>query len=314
MQPIVQVADLSKHYPGAARPAVTGLTFSIARGEIFGLLGPNGAGKTTTVSMLSCLLQPSGGTAKVAGFDVVDHPDEVKKRIGLVPQDVALYPALSARDNLRFFGRIYGVGGAALRRRVDDLLELAGLTARADDEIRTFSGGMKRRVNIAAGLMHQPDVLFLDEPAVGVDPQSREFIFEGFEALKASGLAVLLTTHYMEEAERLCDRVAIIDHGRVVALDAPASLTGTVGNGLIALGIPHDLGGSVLDAIRTLGDVEGVDRVDGQVRVAARSPQRVLPGILRVLNDADVSLTSLEILRPNLETVFLQLTGKRLRD
>jgi ABC-2 type transport system ATP-binding protein len=314
MQPIVQVTDLSKHYPGVAQPAVDGLTFSIARGEIFGLLGPNGAGKTTTISMLSCLLQPSGGTAAVAGFDVVDHAVEVKKRIGLVPQDVALYPTLSARDNLRFFGQIYGLGGAALRRRVGDLLELAGLSARADDEVRTFSGGMKRRINIAAGLIHQPDVLFLDEPAVGVDPQSRECIFEGLEALKASGVAVLLTTHYMEEAERLCDRVAIIDHGRVVALDAPAALIDRLGDGLIALGIPHDLGGSVLDDIRTLGDVEGIDRVDGQVRVAARRPQRVLPGVLKVLNDANVSLTSLEILRPNLETVFLQLTGKRLRD
>ena len=314
MPNIVEVNELIKQYPGSAEPAVRGVSFAIQQGEIFGLLGPNGAGKTTTISMLSSLLQPTEGKATIVGFDLVRQPNEVKKRIGLLPQDLALYPTLSARDNLLFFGRIYGLKGTDLRRRVDDALTIVGLSDRADDAIDKFSGGMKRRVNLAAGLLHTPKVLFLDEPTVGVDPQSRNFIFENVESLNRDGLTVLYTTHYMEEAERLCHRVAIIDQGRIVALDTPKALIESLGGGVIHLGVPHETPEAIIDRIKRLPGVRHAQRKDGKLEVTAQQAQRALIGVIGAFNEANVSITSLEILEPNLESVFLSLTGKRLRD
>jgi len=314
MSNIVEVNGLVKQYPGGTEPAVRGVSFAIQQGEIFGLLGPNGAGKTTTISMLSSLLQPTEGKATIAGFDLVRQPNEVKKRIGLVPQDLALYPTLSARDNLLFFGRIYGLKGADLRRRVDDALTIVGLSNRADDAIDKFSGGMKRRVNLAAGLLHTPEVLFLDEPTVGVDPQSRNFIFENVESLNRDGLTVLYTTHYMEEAERLCHRVAIIDQGRIVALDTPKALIESLGGGVIHLGVPHETPDTLVEEVKRLPGVRNAERKDGKLEIIAQHAQRALIDVIRAFNQADVSITSLEILEPNLESVFLSLTGKRLRD
>jgi len=314
MPNIVEVNELIKQYPGSAEPAVRGVSFAIQQGEIFGLLGPNGAGKTTTISMLSSLLQPTEGKATIVGFDLVRQPNEVKKRIGLVPQDLALYPTLSARDNLLFFGRIYGLKGTDLRRRVDDALTIVGLSDRADDAIDKFSGGMKRRVNLAAGLLHTPKVLFLDEPTVGVDPQSRNFIFENVESLNRDGLTVLYTTHYMEEAERLCHRVAIIDQGRIVALDTPKALIESLGGGVIHLGVPHETPEAIIDGVKRLPGVRHAQRKDGKLEVTAQQAQRALIGVIGAFNEANVSITSLEILEPNLESVFLHLTGKRLRD
>jgi ABC-2 type transport system ATP-binding protein len=317
---IVEAQGLVKRYgaPSAASgrgiEAVKGISFAIQRGEIFGFLGPNGAGKTTTISMLSCLLEPTAGTVIVAGYDVVKASREVKRRIGLVPQELALYPTLSARDNLGYFGRIYGLHGRALRERVDEVLEIVGLTERARAAVKTYSGGMKRRLNIAAGLLHRPEVLFLDEPTVGVDPQSRNAIFEHVERLRDEGMTVLYTTHYMEEAERLCDRVAIIDEGRIVALDTPRKLIGDLGKGIIHLGLANGMADEIFGKIRALPEVKHVARFDGKVRVEAARVQETLIHLLELFNSTDTDVTALEVLEPNLETVFLHLTGKRLRE
>nr|MBI2903850.1 ATP-binding cassette domain-containing protein [Chloroflexota bacterium] len=294
--------------------AVNGVSLAVGKGEIVGLLGPNGAGKTTTLSMLSCLLEPTSGTAAVAGFDVCQQPGEVKKHIGLVPQDLALYPTLSARDNLSFFGRIYHLRGADLKARIDWALELVGLADRARDPIQTFSGGMKRRINIAASLLHRPDVLFLDEPTVGVDPQSRNAIFDNVERLNREGMTILYTTHYMEEAQRLCHRVAIVDQGRIVALDTPRALIDSLGGGIIHLGLANGRGAAVLERARALPGVHSATQTDGRIEIRALRAQQALIGVLDAANQLDATVTSLEILQPNLETVFLQLTGKHLRD
>ena len=314
MPNIVEANELVKQYPGSPAPAVRGVSFTIQQGEIFGFLGPNGAGKTTSISMLSCLLKPTGGSATVAGFDIIRQSAEVKRRIGLVPQDLALYPTLSARDNLLYFGRIYGLKGSDLRQQVDDVLKMVGLSDRAGDAVETFSGGMKRRVNIAAGLLHRPEVLFLDEPTVGVDPQSRNFIFENVESLNQAGLTVLYTTHYMEEAQRLCDRVAIIDQGQIIALDTPEALIDSLGGGIIHLGVPPEMPGSLIAEVERLPNVQSVAHKDDKLEITAQHAQRALIGVIEVLNEADVSITSLVILEPNLETVFLHLTGKQLRN
>jgi ABC-2 type transport system ATP-binding protein len=309
---IIEAQSLVKRY-GTAE-AVKGLSFAIRQGEIFGFLGPNGAGKTTTISMLSCLMEPSAGTVSVAGYDVVKASSEVKRRIGLVPQELALYDTLSACDNLDYFGRIYGLHGRDLRRRVDEVLEMVGLTERARAAVKTYSGGMKRRLNIAAGLLHHPEVLFLDEPTVGVDPQSRNAIFEHVEQMRDAGMTILYTTHYMEEAERLCNRVAIIDEGRIVALDTPRKLIADLGEGIIHLGVANGMTDGILGRIRALPEVKNVARFDGKVRVEAARAQATLIRLLELFNSTDTDVTALEVLEPNLETVFLHLTGKRLRE
>jgi ABC-2 type transport system ATP-binding protein len=312
-QNIIEARGLLKRYGNLE--AVKGLSFAIRRGEIFGFLGPNGAGKTTTISMLSCLLEPTEGTAMVAGHDVVKAPNEVKRRIGLVPQELALYPTLSARDNLDYFGRIYGLRGRALRQRVDEMLEMVTLTERAKAAVKTYSGGMKRRLNIAAGMLHCPEVLFLDEPTVGVDPQSRNAIFEHVEQLRGEGMTVLYTTHYMEEAERLCDRVAIIDEGRIVALDTPRKLIADLGGGIIHLGVVNGkMDEKLIGQIRSLPEVESATRFDGKVKVETAHAQEALVHLLELFSRTATHITALQVLEPNLETVFLHLTGKQLRE
>jgi ABC-2 type transport system ATP-binding protein len=311
-EPILIAQDLRKSYGDVE--AVKGISLQVARGEVFGLLGPNGAGKTTTISMLTGLLEPSAGQITVDGLDLKKHTNEVKAKMGLVPQELALYPTLSARQNLLFFGRIYGLKGSELRQRVDEVLEMIGLTERADDAIEDYSGGMKRRVNIGAGLLHKPQILFLDEPTVGVDPQSRNAIFESVEALNRAGMSVIYTTHYMEEAQRLCHRVAIVDEGEIIALDTPSALIRGLGGGIIAIGLEE---GQVEEMLEPFGEVSGVKAVsgtDGKVKVETRRLQEALMGILELTNQQDVRITSLEQWEPNLESVFLHLTGKKLRE
>jgi len=294
--------------------AVCQVKLQILRGEIFGLLGPNGAGKTTTIAMLAGLLAPDRGEVRLDGHLLTPDTHALKTRIGLVPQELALYPTLSAQDNLLFFGRIYGLRGKRLRQRVEAVLEMVGLTERARDPIETYSGGMKRRINIAASLLHEPELLFLDEPTVGVDPQSRHAIFESVEALNRAGVTILYTTHYMEEAQRLCHRIAIMDEGRVIALDTPAALIRRLGGGVIRLGLHN---GHLLQVLRHAAHLPGVKAVsprDGALLVEAERPQETLITLLELINRLDARVTSLQILEPNLETVFLQLTGKSLRD
>src|SRR3990172_7544646 len=308
----VEVNGLVKRY--GDRVAVNGVNLSILEGEIFGLLGPNGAGKTTTISILATLLIPDNGEITICGYKLQQEAKRVKPLIGLVPQELALYPTLSAWDNLAFFGRIYGLQGANLKERITTVLALVGLSDRASDIVQTFCGGMKRRLNIAAGLIHQPRILFLDEPTVGVDPQSRNFIFEHVERLKAGGMAILYTTHYMEEAERLCDRVAIMDEGRILALDTPRGLVGVLGGGVIYLGLPWEALETLPPSIGPLPHVRGLSRHDNRLKIEATDARPALLELIELCNSRDVPILSLEVLEPNLESVFLHLTGKRLRD
>jgi ABC-2 type transport system ATP-binding protein len=310
-EPILVAQDLKKSFGDLE--AVKGISLQIARGEVFGLLGPNGAGKTTTISMLTGLLEPTGGQITVDGLELESHTNEVKAKMGLVPQELALYLTLSARQNLMFFGRIYGLKGKELRQRVDEVLEMIGLSERANDPVKEYSGGMKRRVNIGAGLLHKPEVLFLDEPTVGVDPQSRNAIFESVEALNRAGMSVIYTTHYMEEAQRLCHRVAIIDEGTLIALDTPTALIRSLGGGVAILGIAEGAPEELTDRIAQVPAVRSAIRSDGELKIETQRLQEGLMGALDITNQLDVRITSLEILEPNLESVFLNLTGKKLR-
>jgi ABC-2 type transport system ATP-binding protein len=313
----LQAKNLVKTYGDFV--AVNEVSLAIQEGEIMGLLGPNGAGKTTFISMITGLLEPTSGTVTVDGLDLEAKTNEVKAKLGLVPQELALYPTLSARDNLSFFGSIYGLGGKDLRQRVDTVLELVELTERAGEAIETYSGGMKRRINIAAGLLHQPELLILDEPTVGVDPQSRNAIFEGVEALNRGGMTVIYTTHYMEEAQRLCRRVAIIDEGRIIALDTPAALIRGLGGGILVLGLEEPESGpgrvqAVEERVSELPAVKSARRDDGHLKIETHRFQEALMDILDITNQLDVRITSMEKWEPNLESVFLHLTGKRLRE
>jgi ABC-2 type transport system ATP-binding protein len=294
--------------------AVDGVSFRIARGETYGLLGPNGAGKTTTISMVAGLIPADSGTVVVAGEEMGPRRVAPKRHLGLVPQDLAIYPELTARENLVFFGRLQGMDGAALKKRVDQVLELIGLTDRAKDLSKEFSGGMKRRLNIGIGLLHQPLLLILDEPTVGVDPQSRNAILESVEALSVEGMAVLYTTHYMEEAERLCDRIAIIDSGTIQAEGTRDELVRITG------GVDHvRLSGSgetaaAAEALRALPAVQQVDADRHTLRLAVVDAPTAIAHIVTTATAAGMSLSDVEISRPNLESVFLHLTGKALRD
>jgi ABC-2 type transport system ATP-binding protein len=320
---ILEVNQLVKKFGDFV--AVNEVSFNMQAGEVFGLLGPNGAGKSTTISMLTCLYPPTSGTMRIYNHDVVKKPGEVKKLIGVVPQDIALYPSLSARDNLRFFGEIYGLSGSDLTQRVETVLAYVAMTERAKDSIKTYSGGMKRRINLAAGLIHNPKILFLDEPTVGVDPQSRNHIFESVERLnQEQGMTILYTTHYMEEAERLCQRVAIIDRGEIIAIDTPKNLIGMLGGGLIHVGLvreDEELRKAVegLSGVRTASFLQTAEAGDGmlpKVTLKAEARQHsneALVQIIQLFNVKDVQVLSLETLEPNLETVFLHLTGKSLR-
>jgi ABC-2 type transport system ATP-binding protein len=309
---VVRCAGLRKRF--GERVAVDGVGFGIAEGETYGLLGPNGAGKTTTISMLCGLLHPDGGTVEVGGAPMSTGRCVAKAHLGLVPQDIALYPDLTARENLLFFGRLQGLDRPSLRRRVGEVLELVGLLDRAGDRVEGFSGGMKRRCNIAAALLHEPTVLVLDEPTVGVDPQSRASILDGIAELQRGGMAVLYTTHYMEEAERLCDRIGIIDEGRLVAEGSQAELVRAVGqHPIVRLTASGDLG-------RLAGAVDGDDRVlraavaDGRLDVTVTDASRSLAPLIEVAERSEVRVTGVEVVEPDLESVFLHLTGKALRD
>jgi ABC-2 type transport system ATP-binding protein len=309
---MIEVNGLVKRY--GQRAAVDGVSFSVREGEIFGLLGPNGAGKTTTLSILSTLQDPDAGQVSIGGFDLAREATRIKPLIGYVPQELALFPTLSAWDNLAFFGRIYRLSGLALKERINAVLDLVGLKDRAGDAVKTFSGGMQRRLNIAVGLIHQPRILFLDEPTVGVDPQSRNFIFEHVESLKADGLTILYTTHYMEEAERLCDRVAIMDRGQVLALDTTRNLIRLLGGGVIYAGLAADKMEATLPAIQALPHVRAASLQDGRLKIETEDARLALLELIELCQTYAVPILSLEMLEPHLESVFLHLTGKRLRD
>lgn len=314
----IEVQDLKKNF--GELKAVQGVNFAVERGEIFSLLGPNGAGKSTTISMLSGLLQPDDGEARLMGHSVRSAGEAAKAALGVVPQDIALYPDLSARENLEFWGKMYGLRGAALRQRVDEVLDVIGLKDRQKDRVGKFSGGMKRRVNIGAALLHKPRVVIMDEPTVGIDPQSRRHILDNVKDLNAQGMTVLYVTHYMEEAAELSDHIAIVDQGRVIAYGTHAELMALVGE---QTRVDLKLSAAVGALAAEWRTAPGVTQVSLAEDAAGGPPtasvlcddsNRVLPHLFEIAGRHGVRLASVDIQEPNLETVFLHLTGKALRD
>jgi ABC-2 type transport system ATP-binding protein len=309
---MLEVRGLRKRYGNTV--AVDGISLRIGKGETIGLLGPNGAGKTTTGSIIAGLLRPDSGEVLIEGRALGGDTDPIKRKIGLVPQDLALFDELPARGNLSFFGALYGLEGEKLRSASNEALELVGLTERAKDKVKTFSGGMKRRLNLAAALLHDPEILLLDEPTVGVDPQSRNAIFDNLETLRKRGKTLLYTTHYMEEAERLCDRLIVIDHGKVIADDTLHGLYRLLPVTNL-LSIELETGRPIqLDELRVFPGVRSADLVNGSLKVGVHALSADAPAILRWLADRGRDYSHVVTERPDLETVFLSLTGRSLRD
>jgi ABC-2 type transport system ATP-binding protein len=307
--PVLEVRGLSKRFRD--REAVRALSFQLSRGEIFGLLGPNGAGKTTTIGMIAGVLRPTAGSVRILGADAVASGRTVLRNLGLVPQTVALYPALTAEENLRFFGKLYGISREPLEARVRSLLDLAGLSARTEP-VGDFSGGMKRRLNLACALVHEPKLLLLDEPTAGVDPQSRERIYEALAALAGDGLALLLTTHYLEEAERLCQRIAILDEGRFAAEGTVADLRALAGEEpTITIVLTRPPGAPLAAKLAERGALAEDPR---RFHLQSSGAERLLPEFLALAASEGNEVEELLLHRPNLGDVFLRLTGKALRD
>jgi ABC-2 type transport system ATP-binding protein len=309
---MIRVEGLRKQYGDLV--AVGDVTFTAEPGAVCGLLGPNGAGKTTTIGCISGLLKPSSGHVSVLGHDVVSDARASRERLGVVPQELALYEDLSARENLSYWGSAYGLRGDALKRRIDVVLETVGLADRAKEAVRRFSGGMKRRLNFACGIVHEPAVLLLDEPTVGVDPQSRVRLLELVRAETARGTCVLYTTHYMEEAEALCDRLAIIDHGKIIAAGTLAELRALMGErDLLRLAGAFDPA-KVTSAVSRMADVEVVQAGADAVTLAAARASARLPAIFDALDAAGADIRETKLTEPSLETLFIKLTGKELRE
>lgn len=310
--PVLDVDRLAKRFGDLV--AVDGVSLHVDPGETYGLLGPNGAGKSTTISMIAGLLEPSAGTIHIGGHPMSTRSTKLRAQIGLVPQDLALYPDLTGRENLRFFARLYGLSRTETAHRVEEVLATIGLSDRADDRADSFSGGMKRRLNIGIGLLHQPTLLILDEPTVGVDPQSRNAILESVEHLAGEGMAVIYTTHYMEEAERLCDRIGIIDQGKLMAEGTRRELVASVGEQdrihIAAIG-------PLEPVVPLLADLDGVSEVtttDVGFALLATDASQVIAPAIEVVDQSGLSVASIEVSQPDLESVFLHLTGRALRD
>jgi ABC-2 type transport system ATP-binding protein len=320
MPPIVEIRNLKKRYAPQngqkeGQFAVKGIDLTIERGEIFSFLGPNGAGKTTTISMMSGLLAPTEGEVQIGGHSITKDPMAVKKLIGVVPQEIALYPQLSARQNLEFFGKMYGLGSVELAQRCDEVLEFIDLKDRQKERIDSYSGGMKRRVNIGVGLLHKPTLVFMDEPTVGIDPQSRRSILDAVKALNKQGMTVLYTTHYMEEAEELSNRVGIIDHGTMIAVGKQGDLIQKVGEKDTIIIKVGEAAPKAAEATRSLPGVAGVSLgEEGKIEILAGRGRQALPTVIKALDDLRIPIQSVEIKEPNLEAVFLHLTGRALRD
>jgi ABC-2 type transport system ATP-binding protein len=308
----IEVQNLKKNF--GELQAVQGVSFTVQAGEIFSLLGPNGAGKSTIISMLSGLLQPTAGEARLMGHSLRSDGDAAKAALGVVPQDIALYPDLSARENLVFWGKMYDLRGAPLKQRVDEVLDIIGLTDRQKGRVGTFSGGMKRRVNIGVALLHKPQIVIMDEPTVGIDPQSRRHILDNVKELNRQGMTVLYTTHYMEEAAELSHHIAIMDQGKIMAggtYDELIKLVGELDRLVLTLNTEAD---QIVETLRAVEGVRQADRQDGTLILLVDDSNLVLPRLFEAAARAHTRITSVEIHEPNLEAVFLHLTGRALRD
>ena len=311
---IIEVAGLCKTYTGADRPAVDGINLAIGEGSFFGLLGPNGAGKTTFLSMLAGLLKPSSGKLLIAGLDIQGHLDVIKQRIGLVPQDIALYPTLTARENLAFFGSMLGLSGSRLNVRIEECLDIADLNNFAGSMVEIFSGGLKRRLSLVIGLIHNPDILFLDEPTVGIDPQSRHFIYNSLRRMNADGMTIVYTSHYMEEVEQLCNDIAIIDHGRIIARGGVEELLSQHEYNIIRVRTADEIPAALQEKIMALPYIQESRLNKNGLTIKSNTPQQALLELVSILQQNNISIISLSAGMDNLEQVFLALTGTTLRE
>ncbi|MED4826493.1 ABC transporter ATP-binding protein [Bacillus atrophaeus] len=311
---MLQVENIEKAYE--KKLIVKGISFTLEKGEAFGLLGPNGAGKSTTISMIAGLVPPDKGEITVGGCIVGKDTNQAKQKIGVVPQDIALYPTLTAKENLLFWGKMYGLTSAEAKKRAVEVLEYVGLTERAKDKIQTFSGGMKRRINIGAALMHRPELLIMDEPTVGIDPQSRNHILQTVKQLNEEGTTIIYTSHYMEEVEYLCDRIGIMDKGDMIAIGTKTDLCTRLAGGTIIHLAVQSINDDFISAIRSQENVSDivVHTDDNKIDIIAEQHERVISGILTLEAAHHVSLKSLHVQEPNLERLFLHLTGRTLRD
>ncbi len=312
----VEVENLVKYYESTDVKAVDEISFTINKGEIFSLLGPNGAGKTTTISMLNTLISPTSGEIRVAGNNVQKDPMAVRRSIGVVPQEIALYDELSAEENLRFWGEMQGLKIDVLNAEIKEKLQLMELETRASDRVKTFSGGMKRRLNLAVGMLGSPSLLMLDEPTVAIDPQSRRYILDWVKKINAEGITILYTTHYMEEAQELSHRIGVMDHGALIAIGTLAELTTMVGEKeTLKLKLTQETGGDLLaDAVKEIKGINEVTSHKDEVIMNVDSAEDTLSTVLGKASDLDLSIRTIDIQEPNLEAVFLHLTGRALRD
>jgi len=309
---MLKISNLKKSY--GQLQAVKGIDLTVEKGEIVGLLGPNGAGKSTTISMISTLIKPDTGLIEFKEIDVLKDPKPIQKVLGIVPQEIALYPTLTGYENLKFWGHAYGLKGHKLKERIEEVSEIIGIKDRLKDKVEKYSGGMKRRINIGAALLHNPELLIMDEPTVGIDPQSRNHILETIKVLNQNGMSIIYTSHYMEEVEFLCDRIYIMDEGQVIASGTKDSLVSSInGDRKVIVSFAEDPNG-IKDVLENNENVERVEVDENQLTVYTKKKENLIKEVVEASSQFDIEMTSIDVENPNLETVFLKLTGKALRD
>ena len=309
---LLKVADLHKEF-GSIK-AVDGVSFQVEKGEVFGLLGPNGAGKSTTISMISTLIAPTKGEIEFEGSNILADPKPIRQKLGVVPQDIALYPTLSGYDNLAFWGSMYGLKGAELKKRIEEVSEIIGLNGRLKDRVDKYSGGMRRRITIGAALLHKPELLIMDEPTVGIDPQSRNHILDTVLELNRQGMTIIYTSHYMEEVEYLCSRICIMDQGRIIASGTQEELVGLIkGQTQVCLKLDKT-DNEILGLLKEIKGVSGAELVLDEIAVSGENVDMILADIIAKVTGHGRRISSIDVKKPNLEAVFLHLTGKALRD